>query len=77
MFESFSSSHSRQYSVKEGLIILCGLGWFVAVAHLALLALLALYYLAAWALNAVTVWAVSNAGALSDAAFGAITVLAL
>ena len=54
--------------------MLSSLGWFVAVA---LLALLALYYLAAWALNAAAVWTVSNAGALSDAASGAVTVLAL
>ena len=57
--------------------MLSGLGWFVAVALLALLALLALYYLAAWALNAAAVRTVSNAGALSDAASGAVTVLAL
>ena len=57
--------------------MLSSLGWFVAVALLALLALLALYYLAAWALNAAAVWTVSNAGALSDAASGAVTVLAL
>lgn len=44
---------------------------------LALLALLTLYSLAAWALNAVAVWTVSNAGARSDAASGAVTVLAL
>ena len=54
--------------------MLSGLGWFVAVA---LLALLAIYSLATWALNAVTVWTVSNAGALSDAASGAVTVQAL
>ena len=57
-----------------------GLGWFVAVAllaHLALLALLALYSLAGWALNAAAVWIVSNAGALSGAAPGAVTMLAL
>ena len=43
------------------------LSWFVVVA------LLALWSLAAWALNAVAVWTVSNAGALSGAASGAGT----
>jgi len=41
------------------------LSWFVVVA------LLALWSLAAWALNAVAVWSVSSAGALSGAASGA------
>jgi hypothetical protein len=41
------------------------LSWFVVVA------LLALWSLTAWALHAVTVWTVSNAGALSGAAAGA------
>ena len=54
-----------------------GLGWFAAVALLAHLALLALYSLAGWALNAAAVWIVSNAGALSGAAPGAVTMLAL
>ena len=44
------------------------LSWFVVVA------LLALWSLAAWALNAVAVWTVSNAGALSGAASGAGTI---
>jgi hypothetical protein len=44
------------------------LSWFVVVA------LLALWSLAAWALNAVAVWSVSNAGALSGAASGAGTI---
>ncbi len=44
------------------------LSWFVVVA------LLALWSLAAWALNAVAVWTVSNAGALSGAASGASTM---
>ena len=57
--------------------MLSGLGWFVAVALLTLLALLGPFYLAAWALNAAAVWTVSNAGALSDAASGAVTVLEL
>lgn len=41
------------------------LSWFVVVA------LLAMWSLAAWALHGVAVWAVSNAGALSGAASGA------
>ena len=41
------------------------LSWFVVVA------LLALWSLAAWALSAVAVWSVSSAGALSGAASGA------
>lgn len=40
------------------------LSWFVVVA------LLVFWSLAAWALNAVAVWTVSNAGALSGAASG-------
>ena len=44
------------------------LSWFVVVA------LLALWSLTAWALNAVAVWTVSNAGALSGAASGAGTI---
>ena len=44
------------------------LSWFVVVA------LLALWSLAAWALNAVAVWAVSSAGGLSGAASGAGTL---
>ena len=44
------------------------LSWFVVVA------LLALWSLAAWALNAVAVWTVSNAGALSGAASSAGTI---
>ncbi|MDZ7591560.1 MAG: hypothetical protein U5L05_12980 [Rubrivivax sp.] len=41
------------------------LSWFVVVA------LLALWSLAAWALHAAAVWTVSNAGALSGAVSGA------
>ena len=41
------------------------LSWFVV------LSLLALWSLAAWALHAAAVWAVSNAGALTGAASGA------
>jgi len=44
------------------------LSWFVVVA------LLALWSLAAWTLNAVAVWTVSNAGALSGAASGVGTI---
>jgi hypothetical protein len=44
------------------------LSWFVVVA------LLALWSLAAWALHAAAVWTVSNAGALSGAASGVGTM---
>lgn len=44
------------------------LSWFLVVV------LLAMWSLAAWALHAVGVWAVSNAGALSGAASGASTM---
>jgi len=44
------------------------LSWFFVVA------LLAMWSLATWALHAVAVWTVSNAGALSGAASGASTV---
>lgn len=44
------------------------LSWFVVVA------LLALWSLAVWALHAVAVWTASNAGALSGAASGAGTM---
>jgi hypothetical protein len=44
------------------------LSWFLVVA------LLALWSLAAWALHAVAVWTVSNAGALTGAASGAGTL---
>lgn len=43
---------------------------FYVLSWLAVVALLALWSLAAWALHAVAVWAVSNAGALSGAASG-------
>ena len=46
------------------------LSWFFVVA------LLALWSLAAWALHAVAVWTVSNAGALTGAASGAGTITA-
>jgi len=44
------------------------LSWFFVVA------LLALWSLAAWALHAVAVWTVSNAGALTGVASGAGTI---
>jgi hypothetical protein len=44
------------------------LSWFIVIA------LLALWSLAAWGLHAVAVWTVSNAGALSGAASGAGTI---
>ena len=44
------------------------LSWFSVIA------LLALWSLAAWALHAVAVWTVSNAGALTGAASGAGTL---
>lgn len=49
---------------------------FYALSWLAVFSLLALWSLAAWALHAAAVWAVSNAGALSGAvsAAGDITV---
>ena len=42
-----------------------------AISWFAVLSLLALWSLAAWALHAVAVWTVSNAGALTGAASGA------
>lgn len=48
--------------------MLYAISWFVVVA------LLALWTLAAWALNAVAVWTVSNAGGLSGAASGVGTL---
>jgi hypothetical protein len=49
---------------------------FYALSWFSVLALLALWSLAAWALHAVAVWTVSNAGALTGAAAdtGTITV---
>lgn len=44
------------------------LSWFLVAA------LLALWSLAAWALNAVAVWTLSNAGGLSSAASGVGTI---
>lgn len=43
---------------------------FYALSWFAVVALLALWSLAAWALHAVAVWTVSNAGALTGAATG-------
>jgi hypothetical protein len=48
--------------------MLYALNWFF------ILALVALWSLAAWALHAVSVWTVSNAGALSGGASGAVTL---
>jgi hypothetical protein len=53
---------------EEGLIVFYALSWFVVVA------LLALWSLTAWGLNAAAVWTVSNAGVLSGAASGAGTL---
>jgi len=47
---------------------------FYALSWLFVVALLALWSLAAWALHAVAVWTVSNAGALTGAASGAGTI---
>ena len=47
---------------------------FYALSWFAVIALLTLWSLAAWALHAVAVWAVSNAGALTGAAPGAGTI---
>ncbi len=44
---------------------------FYALSWLVVFSLLALWSLAAWAVHAVAVWAVSNAGTLTDAASGA------
>jgi hypothetical protein len=44
---------------------------FYALSWLVVASLIALWTLAAWALHAVVVWTVSNAGALSGAAAGA------
>ena len=47
---------------------------FYAVSWFIVIALLALWSLAAWALHAMAVWTVSNAGALTGAASGAGSV---
>ncbi|MDO9095849.1 MAG: hypothetical protein Q7U99_24805 [Rubrivivax sp.] len=47
---------------------------FYALNWFAVIALLALWSLAAWALHAVALWTVSNAGALTGAASGAGTI---
>ena len=47
---------------------------FYALSWFAVIALLVLWSLAAWALHAVAVWTVSNAGSLTGAASGAGTI---
>ncbi len=47
---------------------------FYAISWFFVVALLALWSLAAWALHAAAVWAVSNAGTLTGAASGAGTI---
>jgi len=47
---------------------------FYALSWIFVVILLALWSLAAWALHAIAVWTVSNAGALSGAASGASTM---
>jgi hypothetical protein len=44
-----------------------------ALSWLVIISLIALWSLAAWALHGVAVWAVSNAGALTDVATGAVS----
>jgi hypothetical protein len=61
--------HIRWHSItEEGPIMFYAISWFVVVA------LVASWSLAAWALHAVAVWTLSNAGALSGAAGGAATL---
>jgi hypothetical protein len=62
-----TSGHSN---TSESPIMFYALSWFFVVA------LLALWSLAAWALHAVAVWTVANAGALTGAASGAGTITA-
>lgn len=50
---------------------------FYALSWFVVLALLAMWSLAAWALHAVAVWTVSHAGALTGAASGASTIAML
>jgi hypothetical protein len=52
-------------NTKKGSLMFYALSWFVVAS------LIALWSLAAWALHAVAVWTVSNAGALTGAASGA------
>jgi hypothetical protein len=54
----------EQFIVHGDSIVLYAINWFVVVM------LLALWSLTAWALHALGVWTVSNAGALSGAASG-------
>lgn len=61
--------HTRKHSIaNQDPIMFYALSWFVVAA------LIALWSLAAWALHAVAVWSVSNAGALSGAASGVGTI---
>lgn len=48
---------------------------FYLLSWIAVASLLALWSLAAWALHAVAVWSVSNAGALSGAASGVSSIV--
>ena len=64
-FDPNNLSHSN---TRESPIMLYALSWFFVVA------LLALWSLAAWTLHAVAVWTVSNAGALAGVASGANTI---
>jgi hypothetical protein len=65
LFESQAAGNYRVPLLnRDGPIMLYALSWFV------IFGLLALWSLAAWAANAVAVWAVSNAGALTGAASG-------
>lgn len=61
---------SVHQNTGESPIMFYVLSWFLVVA------LVALWSLAAWALHAVAVWTVSNAGALAGAASGTGTVTA-
>jgi hypothetical protein len=64
-----SHPHTVWHSIARGdLIMFYALIWFFVVARMAL------WSLSAWALNAVAVWIVSNAGGLSGAASGAGTL---
>lgn len=62
VYPNLNSRHSQTFKRHKRFIMLYALSWFVVVA------LLALWSFAAWALHSVAVWSVSNAGALSGAA---------
>jgi len=65
LFESRTAGDCRLPLPDQGEpIMLYALSWFV------IFSLLALWSLAAWAVHAVVVWTVSNAGALTGAASG-------